>query len=988
MSKPQPSALLGLLLFFCSGLSGLIYEVLWSRRLGLTFGHSTLAVSTVVTAYMGGLALGSWLGGRWADRRQGDVEAYLKAYALLELFIGFWGALSLVFLGWVEKLYLNAASQGLAGTPLHLLAFLLCLLVLLPPTSAMGATLPILCCFYTRSEQVGARLSHLYAANTWGAVAGAFLAGFVWLPRLGLVLSILGAAAINGLIAAAGMLWSRGSLPLRKISPPASPAASSQPLVFALSGFASMLLQLGWTRGFSVLMGSSVYAFASILVAFLSGIALGSSLYARLLSRRSPSRTSLAWLYAGTAAGGLLSILILIRLPELFLTLYPKVRGSFDLLLLLTVGLSVLMLLLPTLLMGLLFPLVTHLHHQSRGGLAGSVGSIYAANSAGCILGSFLGGFWLLPQLGLQNTVLLGVALYACCALWMDRRVLPALIALALGAWFLPPWDTGVAAAGQAISVARERDVSAAYFAPPAFYRDGLSCTVALAVEGPGALSLRVNGKADASLQLSDRLTQSSLGWIPLLYHPHPRRAAVVGLGSGLTLTALSGSPDLAAIECAELEPAVLECQDYWAPFNRRVVEDPRVKMLLADGRTFLMSAQGGYDLIVSEPSNPWIAGIGNLYTVDFYRHCAAKLEPGGCFVQWCNLYAISPADVDLVLRTFYTAFPHGELWTTGGDLILVGTMQPPEASPAALAAGAPWVQRELRELGFEQASELAGQYLCTREQALAGIAPGPVNTDDLPLLEYSAPRSLYRSDALHINLQRCVQWRRETLPAGWPDTPDKRLDAWVGRLNFSFPQMLRFPLERIPVPWRDFFAKTGQETDPKRARQLPLRARQMLSRRALQLGRPAEVLELSDEPALRAEAFYQLGRWAEAADLFEDLSHSQPDSLVWSALATCHFFLRQPEQAETASLEALRLNPYDPRALYVQASLHGSLERAAELTRVCPSMLDGWMLLARLAADKGQLELARATVRKGLLLGAAHPGLQRLAQELGVSNP
>jgi len=176
--KPSPSPLLGLLLFFFSGLSGLIYEVLWSRRLGLTFGHSTLAVSTVVTAYMGGLALGSWLGGRWADRHAGAGAAYLRVYAVLELFIGIWGALSLVLLGGVEKLYLQAASQGLSGMPLHLLAFGLCLLVLLPPTSAMGATLPILCCFYTRSEQVGARLSHLYASNTWGAVAGACLAGF------------------------------------------------------------------------------------------------------------------------------------------------------------------------------------------------------------------------------------------------------------------------------------------------------------------------------------------------------------------------------------------------------------------------------------------------------------------------------------------------------------------------------------------------------------------------------------------------------------------------------------------------------------------------------------------------------------------------------------------------------------------------------------------------------------------------------------------
>lgn len=979
---------MGLALFFCSGLSGLIYEVLWSRRLGLTFGHSTLAISTVVTAYMGGLALGSWLGGRWADRRTGDPVAYLRAYAWLELLIGLWGGLSLVLLGWVEKLYLSAASHGFSGTGLHLLAFLLCLLVLLPPTSAMGATLPVLCCFYARSEQVGARLSHLYASNTWGAVAGAFLAGFVWLPKLGLMLSILGAAAINVAIAVVGLLWSRGSSPLHKQSLHIPSRGSSHPLVFALSGFASMLFQLGWTRGFSVLMGSSVYAFASILVAFLGGIALGSSLYARLLSWRAPSRGSLAWLYAGTAAGGLLSLALLIRLPEIFLSLFPRVRGNFDLLLLLTVGLSVLMLLLPTLLMGLLFPLVTHLHHQQCRGLAGSVGAVYAANSAGCILGSFLGGFWLLPQLGLQNTVLLGVFLYGCCALWVDRRALPALVLLALAGWWIPPWDTGLAAAGQAISAAREGEAKVTHFAPPAFYRDGLSCTVALAVEGPGVLSLRVNGKADASLQVSDRLTQSSLGWIPLLYCQHPQRAAVVGLGSGLTLTALSSSSQLKSIECAELEPAVLECQDYWAPFNRSIVQDSRVKMLLADGRTFLMSARGLYDVIVSEPSNPWIAGIGNLYTLDFYRQCASKLAPRGCFVQWCNLYAISPEDVDLVLRTFYGVFPHGELWTTGGDLILVGSLEPLQASPAGLSAQSPWVQKELRELGFQNPGELAGQFLCSRDRALSEIKPGPFNTDDLPLLEYSAPRSLYRSDALVTNLTRCVKWRQETLPSGWPDTPETRLDAWVGRLNFSVPQLLDFPLDRVPKDWRSFFARRGKVQGLEQARRLPLRARQFVSRQALLEGRPEHVLELSDETAPRAEAFYQLGRWAEAVELYQLLSQSQPDSLIWSALATCHYFLRQPELAEAACREALRANPYAPTALYVQASLHSSLEQAAELTRVCPSMLDGWILLARLAADQGQLERARTAVRKGLRSGARHPGLERLAKELGVTNP
>lgn len=980
----------GLVLFFCSGLSSLVYEVLWSRRLGLTFGHSTLAVSTVVTAYMVGLAAGSWLGGRWADRRLQGGPGFLKSYALLELFIGLWGALSLVLLGWVETVYLGAASQGWAGSSLELLAFGLCLLVLLPPTTAMGATLPILCCFYSEAgnREVGVKLSQLYASNTWGAVVGACLAGFVWLPYGGLQNSVLGAAAINVVIALAGLWLSRGcGTPLLHLAP-RSTEPSAYPWVFALSGFASMLLQLGWTRGFSVLMGSSVYAFASILLAFLGGIALGSSIYGRLLRGRTPSRLALSCLYAGTGAGGLISLAILIRLPDWFTSLYPYLKDSFVALLGLTVALSSLVMLLPTVLMGLIFPLVTHLHYERRSGLGGSVGAIYAANSAGCILGSFLGGFWLLPQLGLQTTVVLGAFLYGLCALAVDRRLLPVLLVFAWWGWALPPWDTGFASAGKAISVARDQGGGEDDYVKPVFYRDGLSCTVALAVEGPDALSLRINGKADASLQLPDRLTQLSLGFIPLLYQPHPKRAAVIGLGSGLTLTALSSLPGLELVECAELEPAVVECQPFWAPYNRNVIRDPRVHLKVADGRTFLMSSSGGYDILVSEPSNPWIAGIGNLYTLDFYQQCALKLNSTGCFMQWCNLYAISPADVDLVLRTFYRAFPYGELWTSGGDLLLVGALEPTQANPKRLEEARPWLWSDLKELGFENAEELAGQYLCSRDEALARVADGPLNRDDLPLLEYSAPRSLYRSDALAVNLKRCLQWRQEKLPSGWPDNAQTRLNAWIGRLNFSFPQFLRFPLEQVPAPWKAYFAHRGRMPTLQEAQKLPYRARQELARKALREGRPAEVLDLCDEEILQAAAFYQLGRWQEAASLYERLVGQESTGSSWAALATCRFFLHQASEADQAARQALRLNPYEPRALYVQAALQNSLEGAQQLTRVCPGMANGWVLLARLLAAAQRTQEARQAVVRGLRVAPGHPGLQRQGQELGLQIP
>jgi spermidine synthase len=978
---------LALGLFFLSGLTGLVYEILWTRRLSLTFGHSLLAVSTVVTAYMGGLAAGSWFGGRWGDRRLGQGASsshFLKAYGRLELAIGAWGLLSLPLLGGVEKVYFWLASQGWQGLPLHLTVFCLSLVALLPPTTAMGATLPLLSClFHQAPDSLGVKLSRLYASNTWGAVVGAGLAGFVWLPTLGLAYSVLLAALLNltiGLVAV-----TRPSLP----PPPAVGPAEGNPCpagrsrlawIFALSGFASMLMQLAWTRGLSLFLGSSVYAFSAILLAFLGGIAAGSGIYSAWMRRRQPSLVQLGWLYLAVGATTALSIPLMSLLPEAFVRSFAWVQHSFPALLALDVVLCGLVVLLPTLLLGLLFPLVTHLYHQQSGTLGGSVGTIYGANTLGCILGSFLGGFFAMPQLGVQVTLQVAASLCLLASFTMSKGSVRALTLLVLlGCWSLPAWDTGLASAGVAISVAREGAKTAAYYPPPAYYKDGISCTVALTINGPGDISLRINGKPDASLTLSDRLTQTSLGLIPLLYQPDPRRVAVIGLGGGVTVTAVAGSPRVDQVDCAELEPAVIECQRFWAPFNQRILENPKVRVRVADGRTFILSSSQPFDAIISEPSNPWIAGIGNLYTLDFYQACRARLNPGGCFVQWCNLYALSAEDLNLVVRTFYQAFPHGDLWTTGGDLVLVGCNQPTTCSPQALREYAqqnPWLPNELLELGYAQPEELVSQFLCSREQALQQLPPGPLNRDDLPRLEYSAPLSLYRPEALRLNLLRCLSWRSQDLPTGWPNDKAHRLAGWIGRLNFIYPDLVRFPLDQAP-DWPQFFALMNAASS---AQPIPSQAKShpWPPRASLELGRrasnPTEVLGWVPSPhPLRAQALYRLGRWAEARAEYQKLP---PSSEVWSSIASCSYFLGDLAQAEKAGAQALLANPYDTRALYLRAEQQlrqqnpeAALQTVLELNRLCPSMVNGWHLRIRILQELRRPEQVRHSLRLALRL-------------------
>lgn len=1004
-----------LLLFFVSGLTGLVYEVLWTRRLSLVFGHSLLAVSTVVTAYMGGLALGSWWGGRRADAallRGAGPATFLRSYARLELVVGCWGLLSLPLLDALERLYFGLAARGWEGLPLQLAVFALSLLALLPPTTCMGATLPWLSCLFARAgEGLGITLSRLYACNTWGAVVGSALAGFFWLPALGLKGSVVLAALGNLAVAGLGGWLSRG-----EESP--APAASAKardsshgssgglPAVFALSGFASMLFQLGWTRGLSLFLGSSVYAFSAILVTFLSGIALGSGLYSWAMRGRQPRRSTLSALFFALAVSGAATLPLLSLLPEAFLWAYRHFGAGeqFGALLAAQVVLSAAVVLLPTLCMGVMFPLVTHLHHSARGdgALGGSVGEAYGANTLGCIVGSFVGGFFVLPGLGVQFTVLLASACCLACTLLVQpgrRSALLVMTGAAIAA-LLPPWDTGLASAGIAVSVARssELDPSTAY-PPPVFYRDGISCTVALSVLGADQVVLQVNGKADASLAPSDRLTQTSLGLIPLLYQPRPARVAVIGLGSGLTLRAVVGSPASQQVDCVELEPAVVECQPFWAPYTDDVLHNPKVRIHEEDGRTFVASSSRQFDAIISEPSNPWIAGIGNLYTADYYARSRSRLAPGGVYVQWCNLYALSPEDVSLVVRTFFSAFPHGDLWTTGGDLVLVGSVAPTSPGPAALeayAAASPSLRGELAELGFASPAELAGEYLCSREQALArlGQLGEALNTDDLPRLEYSAPRSLYRKDALTANLREVLTWRSpgHDLPSGWPDRPEQRQAAAWGQLVFAFPELLP-PLSS--PPW--MAALRGHPELPDRVDGWPGRARLEVARRAAARQQDRRVLELlppteRGEAATRwrAEALTRLQRWQPAADEFRRLLALRQDGSTWSALAACLWSLGQDDQARQAVAHALALNPFDPRALYLDADLRvrggdpaGALAVTRELNRICPSFVPGWVHRIRLARLAGDPAEARSALQEARRLHPRQPVWNGLEQQL-----
>ncbi|MCA9794759.1 MAG: fused MFS/spermidine synthase, partial [Candidatus Eremiobacteraeota bacterium] len=575
------------------------------------------------------------------------------------------------------------------------------------------------------------------------------------------------------------------------------------PLAFGVAGISSMALQVAWTRGLALSLGSSVYAFSSILVTFLAGLGLGSLLYPRIMGAREPSLRHLGLILLGIGGLAGLTIPALGYFPLVFFKVFPLVGDSFFKVLLLDVILSGLLLIGPTFLMGLAFPLATHLYTERMSELGRSVGEVYSANTFGCIAGAFIAGFLMIPNLGAQSTLKLAAVLYLVVAVALflgqkDSRApglsgLAALLVLMVVA--LPRWNPGVMGGGVAIYAGRHQHLTLdqamrSMFRPPAFYADGLSCTVSINYYGQRyeEMAMRVNGKVDASLGRPDKQTMYLTGYLPGILHPNPKQVAVVGLGSGFTLQALATVPEVEHIDCAELEPAVVEVGKYWAGYNGHVLDGGKVQMHVTDGRTFVLGSAKQFDIIASEPSNPWIAGIGNLFTKDFYQTCSQRLAPGGVMCQWFNLYAVSNQDLKMVLKSYYTVFPYGLVFQSApGDLLLIGSNDPVQFDLDRLRKvyqEEPVLRRHFYEIGLYQPESILGHYLFDRETALAAAGDAPFNTDDRPLLEFSAPLSLYSLDQMVVNLGFLREHHQNPLPPGIEQTPERLKDAAFGWLN------------------------------------------------------------------------------------------------------------------------------------------------------------------------------------------------------------
>ncbi|HWP59177.1 MAG TPA: fused MFS/spermidine synthase [Candidatus Acidoferrales bacterium] len=756
--------------FLLSGTAALIYEVVWMRMLTQVFGSAAYAVATVLAGFMAGLALGSYCFGRLVDRGGN----YLRQYGLLELGIGAYGLLApwiFKLAGWVyvPLFWLNDSQPQLFSLLLFLLAFTL----LLVPTFLMGATLPVLSRFLvTGLSQVGKKVGDLYATNTLGAVLGCGLAGYLLLPWLGIRGTLWTAAALNLAVAAAILLADRARRKREIVAGRSAPATEKLPvtrlglLVLAaigLSGAAAMIYENAWSHALTLVIGGSVYSFTTMLLSFLIGLALGGYLYARLWGESEVHVTTFGIVQLGVGAAGLATIALFEKLPLLFLRLHQGFGDEFAFFLGIQVVISVLMMLPATVLFGMSFPMVVRIFTQSLYHVGSSVGAVYAVNTVGAIIGAFSGGFILLPLIGIQRAIVFGAFLNLIVG-WllvvMDPRPgrgarvvaggLASALLLLLALW-TPSWDRHILTSGVTVYYDRYQDLPTDSLRLEEmrrdkilYYREGITATISVHQSRPDYLYLKTNGKVDGSY--GDALTMLMTGYLPLFLHPNAERVGIIGLGTAMTAKAVAAFP-VKTIEVLEIEPAMVEAARFFKEKNGGILDDARVRVIASDGRNYVLATPKLFDIIISEPSNPWIAGIASLYTREFYAGAKKKLRPDGIFAQWFHNYSMSPDDFRMVFRTFAESFPHVSVWNMKeSDFLLVGTLKEHSfdyRSAARIYASNKILREDFAGLGLDDAYTVLGFYRMGKKEVQAFTAGAEVNTDDNLRLEFYAPRSL-----------------------------------------------------------------------------------------------------------------------------------------------------------------------------------------------------------------------------------------------------
>lgn len=766
--------------FSLAGLATLLFEVVTLRTLRLFWGSTSRAVAAVLVAFLGGMGVGNLWAGRKAERVKSSLRLAAVAQVMAACLFVIVPAL-LRGLGVFERWLAVRATPAAIVTSV---SFLLPVLMIAVACVGLGMVLPLVARSFIGSvARSGQDVGLLYAVNAVSGALGALLAGFVLLPCWGLQQTLAGACLIA--LGAGLLFWGLGVSSAKLESESEAPGSTAPPLSaepaavkpqgerqclfwvlvsYGLAGAASTVYEVGWTRAIGAVLGSSVYSFSLMLVVFIAGLALGGWWGGQMAGRLSKPVTVLSTVEVGVGLAALAVLPLLSRMTGLIPAMIAKFGVSFWPLLMLELVLIFLVLLLPALLMGMAFPLATR-SIMTAGVLPGrAVGLTAGINTIGSVLGISVAATVLLPVLGLSKTLVLTSALNLICGVILvtaaesGRIVLVRTVAMAL------LWVAAAALASHVFpSPGKLSPVVAALNPSHAvlesrilYHKDGPVSGVTVMETVRGERVILLDGKPDASSG-ADLPTQIMAAHLPLTLHPEPRRALVIGLASGITLGS-AGRHALETLDCVEIEPAMLEACRYFDSFNYRILEDPRVRVVIEDGRRYLAVTPQRYDVIVSEPSNPWIAGMGDLFTREFFELCRSRLERDGILCVWLEAYTLDLECFCSVVRSFGSVFTHVTMWNPKPfDYLLLGSQAPPCITSSALAArlSDPRISNDLARIGVRTVADFLSSFVLGGDNFSLLGGNARLHTDDNALLEFYAPRSMFRCEAAFEILER-----------------------------------------------------------------------------------------------------------------------------------------------------------------------------------------------------------------------------------------
>lgn len=765
-----------LFMFALSNMAALIYQISWTKSLSYVFGTSVYAVGTVLACFMAGLALGSFVLGKKADKSPNP----LRLFAYVELTLGLFALFLIPVFAFLPQAY--ASLHGLFdGSPnLNFLLFALSFQVLIIPTSLIGGTFPIMNRIYSRQiKTIGEDVGIVYSVDTVFAAIGALSAGFFLLPVIGISRTVALGAVINIL---AGLYLYKKSCKTewtahvgngdadenrnKPVKPVNSELNRTELVVFAsffLSGFAALAIEVVWIRFLSLTLGTSIYAISIITASFLIGLSLGSFLISKYSGKIKHPITAFAFVEMGIALSGILVLLLLDKLDVPYLMLYHAFDSYYPF----TISLFIIIfiiILIPTTLMGATMPMVSKIVSNEFEFIGADIGAVYSINTFGAIFGTIFASFVLIPRIGMIKTGVFGAAIGVSIALmlfavserkWKSKFYSFAGTTIILGIYLssgtINPLFAGAYYHGtQLKDIESWKDLKSK--TELVRYEEGLYGLVSV-VKKDEFIALRIDGKSESSNVPIELVSEHQLAYIPVFASHAPKNVMLIGLGGGFTLDALTNFDEIESIDLVEINPQIIEvAKEDFSAYNNNALGDPRINVVVDDGRNHLGANEKKYDVIISQPSNIWLSGEGGLFTKEMYTIAKDHLKDGGIFGQWMPLYEQDTDDFRIFLATFSSVFPYTDMWIVGYDAVLVGSMEPVVYDYGNIRSHLA-SNRKINS-DFEMMSDVlatSGTYRLLYQiivpYRMSGsdvkeFSGGIINTDDHPVLEFSSARN------------------------------------------------------------------------------------------------------------------------------------------------------------------------------------------------------------------------------------------------------